>query len=47
MDGDEVEVSVSITQPMQVLSLASIGSLTVTGHGSAIAAYGVDGATGP
>ena len=47
VDGDEVEVSVSITQPMQVLGLAGIGSLTVTGHGSAVAAYGVEGATGP
>ena len=45
--GDEVEVSVSVTQPMQVLGLVGIGSLTVTGRGSAVAAYGVEGASAP
>ena len=47
VSGDEVEVSVSVTQPMQVLGLVGIGSLTVTGRGSAVATYGVDGPSGP
>jgi hypothetical protein len=47
VSGDEVEVSVSVTQPMQVLGLVGIGSLTVTGRGSAVAAYGVEGASAP
>ncbi len=48
VDGNEVEVSVTITQPMQILGLGGIGSITVTGRGSAVPAHGVyAGATGP
>jgi Flp pilus assembly protein TadG len=43
--GDRVAVTVQITQPMQLLGLAGIGSMTVTGHGVARAARGVEGAT--
>ena len=39
--GDQVTVTVSITQPMQVLSIAGLGHLTVTGTGSAVAEHGV------
>jgi hypothetical protein len=48
VDGNEVEVSVTITQPMQILGLGGIGSITVTGRGSAVPAHGVyTGAIGP
>ncbi|MGA3221339.1 MAG: pilus assembly protein TadG-related protein [Acidimicrobiales bacterium] len=47
VDGDEVEVSVSISQPMQILSLAGIAHLTVTGHGSAFPSVGVDAGSAP
>lgn len=40
--GDQVTVAVTVTQPMQILVLAGIGHLSVTGHGSAIAEHGVD-----
>ena len=43
VNGDNVEVSVSIRQPMQILGIAGIGSLTVTGRGSALAEHGVTG----
>ncbi len=39
--GDEVTVTVSITQPMQVLSIAGLSHLTVKGTGSAVAEHGV------
>lgn len=42
VNGDDVTVTVSITQPMQILSIAGLGSLTVTGSGSALAEHGVD-----
>lgn len=42
VNGDQVTVAVTISQPMQILGLAGIGHLTVTGHGSAIAEHGVD-----
>ena len=41
--GNEVEVSVSITQRMQILGIGGIGSLTVTGHGNASPVEGVQG----
>jgi len=41
---DRVGVTVQITQPMQLLGLAGIGSMTVTGRGAARAARGVEGA---
>lgn len=41
VNGDNVTVTVSITQPMQILSIAGLGSLTVKGSGSAVAAHGV------
>jgi Flp pilus assembly protein TadG len=41
--GDRVTVTVSITQPMQILGLVGIHSLTVTGSGSATAVRGVTG----
>lgn len=41
--GDRVTVTVTITQPMQVLSVARIASLTVTGTGAATALHGVTG----
>jgi len=34
---------VSIIQPIQILGLARIAILTVTGHGSAVAEHGVTG----
>lgn len=40
--GDQVNVAVSVTQPMQILGLAGVGKLTVVGHGSAVAEYGVN-----
>jgi hypothetical protein len=43
VNGDEVDVTVSITQPMQILGIGGIGSLTVTGRGSATAEHGVSG----
>lgn len=43
VDGDDVYVSVSITAPMQILDIAGINSLTVTGRGSAVAEHGVTG----
>ena len=43
VNGDDVDVTVSITQPMQILGIGGVGSLTVTGHGSAAAQHGVDG----
>jgi Flp pilus assembly protein TadG len=41
VSGDRVTVTVQITQPMQILGLAGIGSQTVTGHGVARAERGV------
>ncbi len=41
VDGDQVSVTVSVTQPMQILSIAGLGQITVSGHGSALAAHGV------
>lgn len=41
VNGDQVTVTVSITQPMQVLSIAGLGHLTVSGSGSAVAEHGV------
>ncbi len=41
VNGDQVTVTVSITQPMQVLSIAGLGHLTVSGTGSAVAEHGV------
>jgi hypothetical protein len=43
VNGDDVYVTVSITQPMQILGIGGVGSLTVTGHGSAAAQHGVTG----
>lgn len=43
VNGDDVRVTVSINQPMQVLGIGGIGSLTVTGRGSATAVQGVEG----
>jgi hypothetical protein len=40
VNGDQVTVTVSITQPMQILSLAGINHLTVTGTGTATAEQG-------
>lgn len=40
--GNEVEVTVRITQPMQILGLGGIASLTVTGHGAARPRHGVE-----
>jgi Flp pilus assembly protein TadG len=37
VDGDQVTVTVSITQPMQILSIVGIRHLTVTGTGTATA----------
>ena len=47
VNGDEVEVSVFISQPTQILGLAGIGHLTVTGHGSAFPSVGVDVGSAP
>lgn len=41
--GDRVAVTVTRTQPTQLLGLLGLGSLQVTGHGQALAAHGVDG----
>jgi hypothetical protein len=41
VDGDQVSVSVSVTQPMQILSVAGLDHITVTGHGTAVAEHGV------
>lgn len=40
--GNEVDVSVRITQPMQILGVGGIASLTVTGHGAARPVHGVE-----
>jgi hypothetical protein len=40
--GNQVEVTVHITQDMQILGLGGIGSLTVTGHGTARPEHGVE-----
>lgn len=40
--GDRVVVTVSFRQPMQVLGIGGLGSVTVTGRGEARAARGVD-----
>lgn len=40
--GDQVQVAVHISQPMQILGLAGIGHLAVTGHGTATAEQGVN-----
>jgi Flp pilus assembly protein TadG len=37
VNGDQVTVTVSITQPMQILSIVGISHLTVTGSGTATA----------
>jgi hypothetical protein len=37
VNGDQVTVTVSITQPMQILNIAGINHLTVTGTGTATA----------
>ena len=39
---NQVDVTVHITQPMQILGIAGIGSLSVTGHGSARPEHGVE-----
>lgn len=44
INGNDVEVTVSITQPMQILGIGGIGSLSVIGHGNAIPEHGVTGA---
>jgi hypothetical protein len=41
---NQVDVTVHITQPMQILGIAGIGSLSVTGHGSARPEHGVEAA---
>ena len=41
VNGDDVVVTVSISQPMQILSVAGLGHLAVTGSGSALAEHGV------
>jgi len=41
VSGDRVAVTVQITQPMQILGVAGIGSQTITGHGVARAERGV------
>ena len=40
--GAEVEVSVRITQPMQILGIAGLANLTVTGYGAARPEGGVE-----
>jgi hypothetical protein len=37
VNGNQVTVTVSITQPMQILSIGGIDHLTVTGTGTATA----------
>ena len=44
--GAEVEVSVRITQPMQILGIGGFANLTVTGYGAARPVGGVE-APGP
>lgn len=44
--GDQVTVTVRITQPTQILSIGGITSLTVSGTGTAVAERGIDGAGG-
>jgi hypothetical protein len=39
---NQVDVTVHITQPMQILGVAGIGDMTVTGHGSARPEHGVE-----
>lgn len=41
--GDRVAVTVVRRQRTQLLSVIGTGSLTVTGHGEALAAHGIDG----
>ena len=41
VSGNQVDVAVSISQPMQILGIGGLGSLTVSGHGSAVADHGV------
>jgi hypothetical protein len=41
VNGDDVTVTVSIAQPMQILAIAGLGHLTVSGSGSAVAEHGV------
>ncbi len=41
--GDQVHVTVSVTQPMQILEVAGIKNLTVSASATAVAEYGVDG----
>ena len=43
VNGNDVEVTVTISQPMQILGIAGIGSLTVSGQGNAVAEHGVTG----
>lgn len=40
--GDQVQVAVHISQPMQILGLAGIGHLAVTEHGTATPEQGVN-----
>ena len=40
--GNEVDVIVRITQPMQILGIGGIASLTVKGHGAARPEHGVE-----
>ena len=40
--GDEVEVSVRITQPMQILGIGGIADLAVIGYGAARPEHGVE-----
>ena len=41
--GDRVVVEVSFAQPLQILGVAGIGSMTVSGSGEARAVRGVEG----
>jgi uncharacterized protein (UPF0333 family) len=43
VNGNDVEVTVTISQPMQILGIAGIGGLTVSGQGNAVAEHGVTG----
>jgi hypothetical protein len=43
VSGDQVTVTVRISQPTQILGIAGIGSLTVSGTGTARAEQGVQG----
>jgi len=40
--GDEVDVSVRITQPMQILGIGGLANLAVTGYGAARPEHGVE-----